>query len=178
MNTIDIMLDLETIGTRPGSVVLAIGAVPSEGDPFYRKIDLRDSLYLGLTLDVDTMSWWRKQAREAWLSSTDATVSLEFALIDFDEWLLAARKGSDAQTTGNKIRLWGDAASFDCVLLKGVYTAAGKHAPWNYTEEFCYRTLRTLLGSEKPRAKLQHDALSDARAQLFHLQEMLKRLGV
>lgn len=177
MTPIDIMIDLETLGTTPGSVVLSIGAVASEktGD-FYVKIDLRDSLHLGLTVDPDTMSWWRKQSRDAWLASTTGDAGVYPMLSAFTKWLEDLRKGAAEQATGNALRLWGDASSFDLTLLACVYRAAGMPVPWNYREEFDYRTLRTLMGSEKPRSKVQHDGLSDAIAQLVHLQAMLASL--
>ncbi len=177
MNTIDIMLDLETLGTTPGSVVLAIGAVASSSPELdhqiYRKLNVMEQLYLGLTVDPDTMSWWRKQDKEAWLSSVGCATDLRTTLEDLATWISAVRRGPLDQPTGSKIRIWGDAVSFDCGLLASVFRAAKVIVPWDYREEFCYRTVRTLANSEKPRAKLQHNALDDARAQLVHLQELL-----
>lgn len=185
MNTVDVMVDLETLGTTPGSVVLSIGAVandPGRGqNAFLTKIDIRDSLHAGLTVDPDTMSWWRKQDREAWLSSTNASTSnsdgaIREGLTQFAYWLAALRAGPDTAATGAALRIWGDASSFDLTLLACVYRAVSLPVPWNYTEEFDYRTLRTLMDSKKPRSKLQHDGLSDAIAQMSHLQELLATL--
>lgn len=180
---VDVMVDLETLGTTPGSVVLSVGAVAHAvpGGEFYGKIDLRDSLHAGLTVDPDTMAWWRQQSQEAWRASAaaseDASLGLRYVLGRFADWLSELRKGSSATATGAKLRLWGDSAAFDLVLLASAYRAAGKVVPWDYREECCYRTLRTLLNSEKPRSKVQHDGLSDAVAQMAHLQEMLTTFG-
>lgn len=174
--TVDVMIDLETLGTAPGSVVLSIGAV-AETATFHGKIDLRDSLHAGLTVDPDTMSWWRKQAASVWRDTAqageDPDLGLRNVLGRFAEWLADLRKGDASSPTGAKLRLWGDSAAFDLGLLGCAYRAAGVVVPWDYREESCYRTLRNVLNSEKPRSKVQHDGLSDARAQFAHLQDML-----
>ncbi len=177
MNIVDVMIDLETLGTTPGSVVLSIGGVTSNGAEFHGKIDLRDSLHAGLTVDPDTMSWWRKQPASVWRETARAgeepSLGLRFVLGSFADWLALLRQGDAKAATGAKLRLWGDSAAFDLSLLACAYRAAGVAVPWDYREEHCYRTLRNVLGSEKPRSKVQHDGLSDAKAQMTHLQEML-----
>ncbi len=67
-----IMVDLETLGNTPYSVVPAIGAViftkDEFVDSFYQKIDVKQQLDLGLTVDASTLEWWMSQndkAREA-----------------------------------------------------------------------------------------------------------------
>ncbi|HWJ40818.1 MAG TPA: 3'-5' exonuclease [Candidatus Limnocylindrales bacterium] len=170
MGTVDIMLDLETLGTAPGSVVLAIGAVasvPPEQDPYFNeKISITSSLYCGLTVDPETLAWWRKQSKAAWQESVENGRDIRESLEAFSSWI-------ERQRSGNHIRLWGDASTFDLVLLACAYRAAGVAVPWSYREEYCYRTLRNLLNSKKPASKLAHSAVSDAAAQMEHLQVML-----
>ncbi len=169
----DIMIDLETLGTVPGSVILSIGAVaaPDVGPPFNQKITVASSLYAGLTVDADTLAWWRKQDSAAWEESTQGGIDLKVALKNFADWLNDQRPGD------LRLRLWGDAASFDLVLLACAYRAVGLPVPWKYTEEYDYRTLRQLLNSRKPEGTLKHSALSDATAQMGHLQELLVRVS-
>jgi len=172
------MVDLETLGNKPGAAIISIGAVAqSDGgvETFKATISIASSIFVGLTVDPDTMSWWRKQSREAWEASTEGGEPLAAVLEKFKTWL-QERRASGSGPTGTKLRLWGDSASFDLVLLGCAYRAAGLPTPWEYWEEHCYRTLRNVLGSKKPRAKLQHDSLSDAAAQLSHLKQMLKTL--
>lgn len=57
------MLDLETFGTKPGSVIRSIGAVMFDldgrtGPEFYRNIDEESCVKAGLTYDPSTVSWW------------------------------------------------------------------------------------------------------------------------
>ena len=68
------MIDLETLGTQPGSIILSIGAVlfdptkaPHEclGEEFYYVIGKPTCLAAGLTFSQDTLDWWKKQSPEA-----------------------------------------------------------------------------------------------------------------
>jgi hypothetical protein len=177
-DTIDIMIDLETLGTAPGSVILSIGAVCSDAavTSFEAEIDLRDALYHGLTISKDTLAWWRRQERDAWLASTGGKQLLAPAFHGLAAWISNVRKGPEGTLTGRHIRVWGDGASFDPVLLEAAYEAVHVACPWTYTEVHCYRTVRSLLNSKKPASRGQHQALADAQAQLVHLLDMLKTL--
>lgn len=179
-STVDVMIDLETLGTDPGSVILSIGAICVPGpevdryEQFYTRIDPLDALYRGLSIDPKTVEWWRNQSQTAWRASVLGGGSLEGALDAFSLWLEKLRAGQESAATGVSLRLWGDSAAFDLGLLKAAYKVSGLPVPWHYREEYCYRTLRQLKNSDKPKAKLQHDALSDAKAQLEHLRELLE----
>ena len=181
MQLTDVMIDLETLGTAPGSVILSIGgAAVLHGGSLVAsadlKIDVRDSLYHGLTVDPDTLAWWRKQNHDSWEESTAGKLFLRAALEELSSWIARLRKGSALEPTWSRIRIWGDGASFDPVLLEAAYRAAHLPIPWSYHEVHCYRTLRQLFKSEKPASKGQHTALSDATAQLSHLVELLALL--
>jgi hypothetical protein len=63
---INVMVDIETLGTEPGCVVLSIGAVAFDKEmgfveDFYEVINTVDSFSEGLTYDNDTLAWWKKQ---------------------------------------------------------------------------------------------------------------------
>ena len=68
----DCMLDLETLSTRPNSVILTIGAV--KFDPFGGDIDTKNGLYYRVNVDEQlamdrhvlesTVEWWGKQDPE------------------------------------------------------------------------------------------------------------------
>ena len=64
-----LMLDLETLGTTPGCVVLSIGAVEFDLDgiksEFRAHIDVDSSTALGLKVDARTVMWWLDQSKEA-----------------------------------------------------------------------------------------------------------------
>ena len=81
-----VMLDLETFGTRPGSVLRSIGAVTfglraGLGEEFYRNIDKQSQLELGLTVDAQTEAWWARQSEEAQRHLLDNPAPLATAAI-------------------------------------------------------------------------------------------------
>ena len=65
-----VMLDLETLGTKPGCVIRSIGAVVFTldgvlGAQFYANIDKQSCVDAGLTVDPATEAWWAGQSQEA-----------------------------------------------------------------------------------------------------------------
>lgn len=67
-----LMIDLETMGTRPTAAIVSIGAVffdtESEllGDEFYERIELNSVIqHEETTLEADTIKWWLTQSSEA-----------------------------------------------------------------------------------------------------------------
>src|SRR4051812_37876973 len=66
-----IMVDLETMGTAPGSAIVSLGAVAFDpvagtlGEEFYRVVSLRSCQRAGLSLDPDTIVWWLQQSEAA-----------------------------------------------------------------------------------------------------------------
>jgi DNA polymerase III epsilon subunit-like protein len=169
---VEVMVDLETMGTDSFSPIIAIGAVrfiagdtyPME--PFYQPITLESCLSAGLRSKADTILWWMKQSSEAKQVFEDPRAcALPLALDAFTDWL-----GSRPDY------LWGNSAAFDLGLLKDAYKACGKEAPWAFHRERCYRTLKSLPGMD--RFKLQrrgthHNALDDAISQAGHCRDML-----
>ncbi|POO54357.1 hypothetical protein CPJ18_02345 [Agrobacterium rosae] len=61
---LDLMIDIETLGTAPGSVILSVGAVTFNaetgefGEGFYAAVEPQSAVDMGLTIDVSTLKWW------------------------------------------------------------------------------------------------------------------------
>lgn len=159
-----LMIDIETLGTNPGCVILSIGAVEfhSEGitSEFHAHIDPRSACNAGLTIEPDTVMWWLGQTQEAQKKLVEAdTVSLHDALeafVDTFEW--------------KDLRVWANGASFDFPILKAAFDAVGRSIPWAYYNETDYRTLKNIVGKSvfdtlRVSPTTAHDALADARAQ-------------
>jgi len=173
-----IMLDLETLDTRPSALIVALGAVKFDPNgsgvlqTFYRvPNDWGDQARHGRTLNPDTVAWWLKQsdaARNALTSppKSDSTSTAQM-LNDFVEFC----EGSD-------VKMWGNGADFDCTLLGSLYADYGIKKPWTYSNNRCFRTMKNLgLGAAKPaRVGVHHNALDDATTQALHLQEIFKCL--
>jgi len=166
-----VMLDLETLGTDPGSAILSIGAVEFDRDgpqdTFARSVDLPSCQKAGLEIDADTLDWWLDQgeaAREQ-LTGGDALADV---LIDYRDWHQA--HGFD--------EVWANSPSFDCEILRSAYHAALDEAPpWAYFETRDHRTVRELpIPTDISREGTHHDALDDARHQARVVAAALRQL--
>lgn len=161
------MIDLETLGNRPGSVILALGAVKFGGGDiiasFYERIDPESCVAHGLQMDCSTVLWWLQQAEAPRLEITKPGKSLSVVLQTFALWL-----GEP------DLPIWGNGAAFDNVILAEAYARAGIERPWEFWNDRCYRTLKS-LHPEVPidRAGTHHNALDDAKTQAMHLMKLL-----
>lgn len=172
----DVMVDIETLGTAPGSVVVSIGAVrfgdDGLGAEFYRVVDVLDSLLAGLRVDEATVGWWRTQppGAKAALSAKDARRTLAEALYDFGRFL----DGSDAA------RVWAKGPDFDLVLLQAAHVAVGVLLPWKYRNARDVRTILALSseGHQVKRVGDEHHALTDARYQAEQVRAVYRALGL
>ena len=170
------MLDLETLGTRPGSILISIGATKFDengpyGEPFYMRIDMQSCVDAGLLIDVDTVKWWMKQSDEARAEFQKESVELSYTLANFGMWC----DNEDAKDRDNcncaNIELRGNGANFDNALLKAAYDKIGLEAPWEFWNDRCYRTLKAMYPHIKMPARTgtHHNALDDAISQVNHL---------
>ena len=163
----NVMIDLETWGTAPGSALRSIGAVvftPGEtvplGATFYRNIDFTSQEAVGLRKDADTEAWWADQSITAQLALSDEQVPIRQALEELARWWVAE----------SAEYVWGHGANFDPVLLDVAYRAAfpgvKDPAPWKFWNARCCRTVLA-LGRRKPDRTIgtHHNALDDAKAQ-------------
>ena len=177
---IDVMLDLETIGTKPGSVILSIGAcvfnLPFVESEFYCTINREDSVANGMTIDPSTLDWWQKQSPDARKVLDDTAgvgcgYPLAAGLTAFQRWLstLAPLK---------EIALWGNGSDFDNVLLAQAYAAAKMDYPIRYYNNRCFRTLKNLgfAVNEPERKGTFHNALDDAKHQAKWAELILSEL--
>lgn len=162
-----IMLDLETLGNKPGSVIVAIGAVKfSDGEitsSFYERVDPESCVATGLRMDSATVMWWLRQADEVRLEITRPGKELLEVLSAFALWI-----GSD------DAEVWGNGAAFDNVILAAAYDSTGLERPWKFWNDRCYRTLKSLRPDvPMDRAGTHHNALDDAESQARHLMAIL-----
>lgn len=168
------MLDLETLGTRPGDTILSIGAVlfsPEAGitSEFYVTINQESSKAAGLRAQRSTIEWWQKQSPEAQAAAFKGELSLESALKQFSMWLNA---------TDNTL-VYGNGANFDNALLAAAYRAAKIEVPWKFWNDRCYRTIAAMfMKSRVERVGTYHHALDDARTQALRLVQMCKESGL
>jgi hypothetical protein len=170
-----IMLDLETLGTSPGSAILSIGAVKFGRkhvlSDFYQRVDLRSCLDFGMKINPDTLFWWLQQSESVRQEITQEGIFLASALEEFDRWI------HQGEAEGTEFEIWGNGAAFDNVLLSTAYELFQHPRPWKYANDRCYRTVKNLYPEvEMVRYGDHHNALDDARSQAMHLMAMLPNL--
>jgi len=147
-----VMVDIETLGTDPGAVILSIGAVrfgPNKlGSQFYAKLSIASCQRAGLTVDGETLEWWREQDAPMPYGAKQ----LEDALLDFSEFLVGSSE------------VWAYSPAFDCAILKHAYEVVDLDVPWHYQNERDCRTLAVLpqWPDDIKQQGTEHDALDDA----------------
>jgi DNA polymerase III epsilon subunit-like protein len=171
----NVMLDLETMGTGPNAAIIAIGAVAFEptgglGSTFYRVVELASSVEYGGEIDVSTILWWMKQSDAARGEFARLGIHIHCALDDFSLWI----KGYKAP-----VKVWGNGAAFDNVILRSAFVRAGIEVPWQYSNDRCYRTIK----ATRPDIKVAplgtaHNALDDAMHQAGVLMSIVTEGGM
>ncbi|WP_165130382.1 3'-5' exonuclease [Affinirhizobium rhizoryzae] len=168
----DLMIDIETLGNRPGGVILSIGAVAFDadtgeiGEEFYAAIDPETSSKVGLTTDISTMLWWMKQSEAAREEAFSGKHSINMALTElsiFVKWQEPSR-------------VWAKPPSFDLVMLEAAFRACDQDIPWHFRVHRDCRTIFDITGTKQPEVGTAHNALDDAKAQALGVIEAYRKL--
>lgn len=169
----NIMLDLETMGNGPQAAIAAVGAVAFDpdtntiGERLYLPVSLESSVAIGGEMDPATVVWWMKQNDQARALFGATTYPIGYVLDTFGYWL-----GSIGER--KTIKVWGNGAAFDNVILASAYRAAKKPVPWDFWNDRCYRTIKA-LNKDVPLERIgtHHNAVDDAESQARHLMALL-----
>lgn len=167
------MLDIETMGTTPNSVIIQIGAVRfsmenhSIKDEFCANISPKSCKQYGLITDAKTIEFWKNQPAEVIKSVTTNQVSLVDALTQLNNFIGGYDKNNE---------IWANGTVFDISMLEWAYRVTGIECPWRY---FQIRDLRTIISVAKfdwknfPRIGMIHNGLSDCHTQIAALKKIL-----
>jgi len=187
-----LMLDLETIGTVPGSVITSIGAAffdphenyevdfPDDLELFYRNININSCFNAGLKADGETILWWMQQGQEAVDAlTTPKPIALKTAVTEFKRFYWDQKEKLGRETN---IYVWAHGATFDQPMWATACNAVGQREPWLF---FNCRDTRTIFdlafGEEKPSFEglgTKHNAVHDALSQIVWVQEAYAKLGI
>lgn len=166
----DVSIDIESLGTEPGAVILSIGATVIDiatgvwHSPFYRNIDIMSSLMAGLTTDPETIKWWSDPARDEARSYLSADqVPLRDALDSLSTYL----------AINGMTHIWAKPPKFGIGLLEAAYRACDLDIPWSHRQPLCVRTALYWSGLDEksiPFVGVEHNALDDAvhQAKIIH----------
>lgn len=170
-----VMIDLETLDTTAGAVIMSIGAVKfdlnsdaMDDKAFYASVSIESNLAVGRTINERTLLWWLKQSPAAQAVFHEPKQSLSGALDELSSWF-------DKSTY-----VWSKGADFDLPILAHAYRGQGWETPWEFYNTRCVRTIADL-----PNAKnvvvapnpLKHNALQDAISQVRLVQAIQKKLN-
>lgn len=128
---VHIMLDIETLGTRPGSMLSAIGActlgvAPAMRRTFYVRTELEGQDRLGLHADPATLRWWLRQDAAARREITETpTATLTEGLLALSSFLVEARYDFSQDAEKRPLCIWSYGPSFDAPLVEAAWRAAG-----------------------------------------------------
>jgi hypothetical protein len=171
----DLMLDLETLGTSPDTVVVQIGAcyfsnkTGKIGKKFKVNVDIDSCLREGFTVEGNAIKWWlTEQAKNA--TFFNDTTNVRAAIYDFIEFSWKAE------------RVWSH-ATFDFVIMMNYINRLGCTPGFGYKSARDIRTLLDLSHSKikysednTPRAG-EHDALEDCIYQVGYCVKALNKLS-
>lgn len=168
----DLMIDLEGLGTGPDTTILTIAA--QAFDPFgIHKYEQR--YYARVTLESQenrsiqqgTIDWWATQpapARDEAFNE-EGRIPLDQALDELGKLIWHSK------------RIWAQGPTYDMNILEHAYKSYGKAIPWQF---YAVRDSRTVfsLWPELPKPPTSHHALEDCRRQIDLLQTTLKHFNI
>lgn len=164
------MLDLETLGKDPNSIIVTIGAIKFMRDEniqdfnsinkFYRRIDSKTCEDVGMEKDPQTILWWEKQSKQVRHEAFNHPDRhpLKEVLKEFSHWI------------GSADKIWANGDDFDCVILSQAYKSCGLGVPWNYWNTRDVRTILDIGGislkNDVPESGNEHNAVWDCYRQI------------
>jgi hypothetical protein len=173
----DVMLDLETLSTRPNAVILSLGAV--KFDPYSTRIDVDEGINVRIDVDEqtelgrhvqqETIDWWATQPKE--VQEEAFGESQRISLAELIKRLNKFLVGAD--------NIWCQGPVFDIAILEDLYRQLGIPTPWQFWQIRDSRTLFGVHGDPRDRNREgAHNALVDCCYQAIGVQEIYQQQGV
>tara|TARA_E500000178_G_scaffold354001_1_gene421536 strand:+ start:2705 stop:3226 length:522 start_codon:yes stop_codon:yes gene_type:complete len=168
----DIMIDIETVGTGPDACILTIAA--QTFDPFsvgyhkqdyYARVDVDSQP--DREVDDATVEWWATQPQQAQdeAFSEEGRIPLRQALEELSKICFHCNL------------TWANGTTFDMVILENAMKQLGLPIPWQFWNVRDARTVYSLY-PDLPKPRASHHALEDCRRQIDLLQQTIKHLKV
>lgn len=169
---IDVMIDLETLGTNPNSPVLSIGAVAFNlsdytlGKKFYSALGVQDQLNRGRAPSAATLAWWMGQTNDAKCVFKEDAVSPRAAIEGFTYFI---------KSLETDVRVWGKGPSFDITIMEDLFYQYEMEVPWKFWNIRCVRTILDFLPNPNfAKSGVAHNALDDAVNQANEVMAAVK----
>jgi hypothetical protein len=168
----DLMLDIETVGTGPDACILtiaaqtfdptALGYLPKD---YYARVDIDSQP--NREVDDATVEWWatQPQAAQDEAFGEEGRIPLRQALEELSKLCFHCNL------------TWANGTTFDMVILENAYKQEQLPIPWQFWNVRDARTVYSLY-PDLPKPKASHHALEDCKRQIDLLQQTLQHLGV
>lgn len=170
------MVDLETYGLRPGSIIRSIGAVFFDkhrrtiGEKYYANIEQESCEKVGMTMDQSTVDWWSRQPKTTRDQLLVDPRPIKDVMQDFARWF----------NRNAGFYVWSQGANFDTVLVENAMARVSVPVPWKFWNTRDTRTaydMGDLTSSLMPRREgTYHNALDDATHQATCVQMAYERI--
>lgn len=195
-NGVDLMVDLETLGTHHTAPIISIGAVlfdPRAHDTFdglyarsfYIGVDIADAVRVCGPAEGDTVKWWFAQADAAIkrvIGGENANVREALNLL----WHYSSTRDNRSMDPVRGLpipeKIWAKDPDFDCRILQNACENAGVIYPFHFAKG---RSVRTALDLAFPDGDVPkfaggvyHDARDDAINQALSIQAAYRALGM
>ena len=163
----NLMIDLETLGTKADAIILSLSAVAFDmdtgktGDTFHVTFDIDDCVKHGLKLESSTLKWWFNQTEDARRIAFTEEKKLYDGMRDFCQWYFLNFGGSDPL-------IWGNGPKFDLGKIEYSMDKVGLELPWKHWAERCYRTAVDVLDKnwQIPFEGVKHYGIDDCKHQI------------
>jgi hypothetical protein len=168
----DLMIDLEGLGTGPDTTILTIAAQAFDpigsgyyDQQYYARVTLESQE--NRSIQQGTIDWWATQpaaARDEAFNE-QGRIPLDQALDELGKLIWHAK------------RIWAQGPTYDMNILEHAYKSYGKPIPWQF---YAVRDSRTVFGlwPDLPKPPTSHHALEDCRRQIDLLQNTLKHFNI
>lgn len=162
----ELMIDLETLGTGPDTIVISLGAVFFDldagklGATFYMAFDIEDQIKIGRSFTADTLKFWMNQEGAAKKVFHEQAKPTKLILDLFAKWV-------KDNSMKSKVKPWGNGSHFDISIMESLFHDFGIECPWLFYNVMDVRTLRRFLANNEkiPKPGTNHHALDDAKTQ-------------
>lgn len=193
---LDVFIDLETLDTKPGAIIISVGAAATIRHSykvfslFERNVTEKDQQAYGATYSESTLAWWRKQSNEVWIQTRIHPLPMNMVLHNLAKWMNECRERA-AEQGCTSVQVWGNGATMDISLLEWHFNHNPKSitslvkAPWEFWD---IRDVRTLVevdamtgGKEfKKRTTfygMQHRSLHDAMHEMCYCARIMSMIA-
>ncbi len=178
-----LMIDIETLDTRPSAVVFQVGLLAfndplfgDDGRVYEEKVyhlDILPQILRGRTISDDTVSFWMEQGVSSWARDVKHIVPVDFVFSEVARMMGEYGVGD----------VWSNSPSFDAVIMRSLAETqgAGIFQFPSFRDDMDMRTVKRLMYSlglmkDAPKSETTHHALQDCRDQKETVVFMLQGL--